>query len=54
MTQMTPERAVDNAIASIKMEGFKVSDEQRLLMLKVVRGEMTLDEALKIINGKQE
>ena len=53
MAQMTPERAVDNAIASAKMEGFKISDEQRSLMLKVVRGEMTLDEALKIINSDE-
>ncbi len=53
MAQMTPERAVDNAIASTKMEGFKISDEQRSLMLKVVRGEITLDEALKIINSDE-
>ena len=51
MAEMTPERAVDNAIASTKMEVFKISDEQRSLMLKVVRGEITFDEALKIINS---
>ncbi|MBQ9946976.1 MAG: antitoxin VbhA family protein [Oscillospiraceae bacterium] len=50
---MTPERAVDNAIASTKMEGFKISDEQRSLMLKVVRGEITFDEALKMINSDE-
>lgn len=47
---MTPERAVDDAIVSIKIEGFEISDEHRLLMLKVVRGEMTLDKALAVLN----
>lgn len=50
MPEMTVERAVDNAIASNEMEGFTFTEEQRDLLIKVVSKEMTLKEALEILN----
>ena len=54
MAQMTPERAVDNAIASIKMEGFEVTEEHRELILKLLSGEITTDDAFEILKKKYE
>lgn len=50
MPEMTVERAVDNAIASNEMEGFTFTEEQRDLLIKVVSKEITLKEALEILN----
>ncbi len=52
MAQMTPERAVDNAIASTKMEGFVVTEEHRELIMKLMSGEITLDDAFKTLKQK--
>jgi len=49
---MTIERAMANSIASLKMEGFKISPEMNLLIKKVLSKELTISEALKDINMK--
>lgn len=52
MPEMTVERAVDNAIASAEMEGFTFTEEQRALIIKLVKKEITLDDALAELNAK--
>ncbi len=54
MAQMTPERAVDNTIASAKMEGFEVSEEHRELIMKLMSGEITTDDAFEVLKKKYE
>lgn len=54
MAEMTPERAVDNAIASTKMEGFVVTDEHRELIMKLMSGEITTDDAFEVLKKKYE
>lgn len=49
---MTVQRAVKNAVASTEMEGFKISDEQLKLINKIMKKEITLEEALKQLNQK--
>ena len=49
---MTLERAMNNAIVSTEMEGFVVTDEQRELMKKVLKKEITLKEAIAELNKK--
>ncbi|MGN0586013.1 MAG: antitoxin VbhA family protein [Oscillospiraceae bacterium] len=51
MPEMTVERAVNNAIVSNEMEGFTFTEEQRVLLKKVVNKELTLKEALEILNS---
>lgn len=46
------ERAINNAIASIEMEGFVITDEQRELVKKVVNKEIPYEEALETIKNK--
>lgn len=46
------ERAINNAIASIEMEGFVITDEQRELVKRVVNKEISYEEALKSIKNK--
>lgn len=49
---MTLERAMNNAIVSTEMEGFVVTEEQRELMKKVLKKEITLKEAIAELNKK--
>ncbi len=49
---MTIERAMENAIASTEMEGFVVTDEQRKLMRRVLEKEISLKEAISVLNKK--
>lgn len=43
---------MQNAIISTEMEGFVVTEEQRELMEKVLRKELTLKEAIAELNSK--
>ena len=43
---MSLERAMENAIVSTEMEGFVVTREQRELMVRVLKKEITLEEAI--------
>lgn len=52
MPEMTVECAVDNAIASNEMEGFTFTEEQRALIIKLVKNEITFDDALAELNAK--
>lgn len=47
MTEITIERAVDNAIASTEMEGFTVTKKQKELIIQLMNKEITLKEALQ-------
>ncbi len=52
MTAMTIERAVDNAIASTRMEGFAITEKNKELIMKLMKKEITFEEALKELNKK--
>lgn len=47
MAEMTPERAISNAIVSTEMEGFVVTEKHKELINKLVNNEITLEKALK-------
>lgn len=49
---MSLERAMENAIVSTEMEGFVVTREQRELMVMVLKKEITLEEAIAMLNKK--
>lgn len=49
---MSFERAMENAIVSTEMEGFVVTREQRELMVRVLKKEITLEEAIAMLNKK--
>lgn len=44
---MSVELALANAIASVEMEGFHLTDEGYVLCYKYANGEITLDDFLK-------
>ncbi|HBI52320.1 MAG TPA: hypothetical protein DDX72_06015 [Ruminococcaceae bacterium] len=52
MQEMTVDRAVSNAIASVEMEGFAVTNAERDLIYKLVRKEITLKDALRQLDEK--
>lgn len=52
MTAMTIERAVDSAIVSTEMEGFAITEKHKELIMKLMKKEITLEEALKELNKK--
>lgn len=54
MAPMSIDRAVENAAVSLKMEGFNVEAEQKQMIKKIISGEISLQEALSIINRKYE
>ena len=54
MQEMTVDRAVSNAIASVEMEGFAVTNAERDLIYKLMRKEITLKEALRQLDEKRE
>lgn len=41
--------ALDNAIASVEMEGFVFSDGEKELCMKALEGKITKDEFIKIL-----
>ena len=51
---MDIERALNNAIASTEMEGFEITDNDRELLLKLLKKELGLDEVLEIKNKEFE
>lgn len=52
MKAMSTERALNNAIISTEMEGFVITDEHRELLTKLVNKEITLEDAIKMLNAK--
>lgn len=54
MAPMTTERAIENAAASMRMEGFTVGEEQKDLMRRILNGELTMEEALAGIRQKYQ
>ena len=52
MQEMTVDRAVSNAIASVEMKGFAVTNAERDLIYKLVRKEITLKDALRQLDEK--
>ena len=53
MQEMTIDRAVNNAIASVEMEGFTITGAERDLIYKLVNKEITLKEALQQLSKKK-
>jgi hypothetical protein len=49
---MSLERAMENAIVSTEIEGFVVTREQRELMVRVLKKEITLEEAISMLSKK--
>lgn len=49
---MSLERAIENVIVSTEMEGFVVTREQRELMVRGLKKEITLEEAIAMLNKK--
>ena len=54
MQVMTVDRDVSNAIASVEMEGFIVTNDERDLIYKLVRKEITLKDALRQLDEKRD
>lgn len=44
--------ALNNAVASVEMEGYKISDNEKELCMKVLDGKLTKDEFIKIMLEK--
>ena len=44
--------ALNNAVASVEMEGYKISDNEKELCMKVLDGKLTKDEFIKIMIEK--
>jgi len=49
---MTIQKAIDNAEASINMEGYRIPDYCKELCKKLLNNEVTLEEYIKIITDK--
>ncbi len=43
---------LNNAVASVEMEGYKISDNEKELCMKVLDGKLTKDEFIKIMLEK--
>ena len=49
MSNTTLKKAMDNAEASMNMEGLYISDSCRELCEKLIKNEITFDEYMKIV-----
>lgn len=43
------EMALNNAVASVEMEGYKVSSDEKKLCMEVLKGKLTKDDFIKIM-----
>lgn len=43
------EKALNNAVASVEMEGYKISEYERMLCMKVLNGNLEKSEFIKIM-----
>ena len=43
---------LNNAVASVEMEGYKISDNEKELCMEVLNGKLTKDEFIKIMLEK--
>ena len=43
---------LNNAVASVEMEGYKISDNEKELCMEVLGGKLTKDEFIKIMLEK--
>ena len=46
MFMCSREKALENAVASVEMEGFKVDEETKEMCAKLLKGEITFEEYL--------
>ena len=44
--------ALNNAVTSVEMEGYKISDNEKELCMEVLDGKLTKDEFIKIMLEK--
>jgi len=52
MVQTSQEKAIQNAFASARMEGFEITPEIESNVRRVVSGEATIDECVKEMLAK--
>ena len=52
MAPVTIDRAIENAVVSTNMEGFRLGEEQKELIKKITLGEITLEEVINQIRQK--
>ena len=45
-------KVLNNAVASVEMEGYKISDNEKELCMEVLDGKLTKDEFIKIMLEK--
>ncbi len=50
MAPVTIDRAIENAVASAKMEGIIIDENMKSLIKKVIEGNLSIEEALSLIN----
>ena len=43
------EKVLNNAIASVEIEGYKLSDDEKELCMEVLNGKLTKDDFIKIM-----
>lgn len=43
------EKVLNNAIASVEIEGYKLSDDEKELCMEVLKGKLTKDDFIKIM-----
>lgn len=43
------EMALNNAVASVEMEGYKVSSDEKKLCMEVLKGKLNKDDFIKIM-----
>ena len=49
MDMCSREKAVENAVASVEMEGFHVDEETKKMCERLLKGEITYDEYLAFV-----
>ena len=52
MAPVTIDRAIENAVVSTNMEGFRLGEEQKELIKQITLGEITLEEVINQIRQK--
>lgn len=48
-TQQEKEKALNNAVASVEMEGYSVSEYEKKLCMEVLNGNISKDDFIKIM-----
>ena len=52
MSEVQIERAINNAAASIEMEGFSVDEQSKVLCRKLLSNEITMEQYIALVKQK--